>query len=764
MKLSRFLLLAAGALGIALAAVSCGPKEEEQKKVTGLQVDPSSASMIVGDRLSLNVTVTPADAEYLFVEWSSSDEAVARINKAGTLTAVAPGSATITATLDGVMGTCSVTVVENATPVSGITVSPTAITLGKGATETITATVEPADAANKSVSWSTSDASVATVENGVVTGVNGGECDVTATTADGGFKAVCHVTVSHIPVESIAFSNGSQFTIVVDNDGTYSLFVTFTPENTSDRDITWEVSEGAMATVKSIGDGQAEVQFDSMMIGPVTVKATVTGTSCTASQQFFLQGSSPMVVMPQGKIAAGRRLRWQFDKAVYSGASDLKWETGSRTLEGDIVEFAPEQGGENTVLISGNYNGAQFKFPITYQAEEWLVNTALDGCNARNTYPVFNKECTRAYFITRGARRLYQIDLEEGTVSMLFDLNDGKNDNGGDICVNPVTGDIYCSNQMHIYCVSPQGAQRWEIAVPTGTQATSIAGGGPALSNDCSVVFIPVVDKRLLAVDAASGTILDEYAIEPYHTQIAVYGNDKLVVSSTVHNNTSSICFLSFSGGKFTEEKVIEHPSKDPADISSPVVNRSQTKCWFPCNGGVLVEVDLVNKTAVAASITGNKGHVWAPCITADQQWMFFASQDNAMVNRIDPSSFSESTVMENIYTNGNNNSLNFTPVACDTDGNVYFFVRDDGAGNNAFYRLNAARGWQPEIITSIEKQNNDPQAFFNFGGGCLIGGGGSNSANRILVRCVDAERAKSWSGAGGDVCATKNANIAYGE
>ena len=49
-------------------------------------------------------------------------------------------------------------------------------------------------------------------------------------------------------------------------------------------------------------------------------------------------------------------------------------------------------------------------------------------------------------------------------------------------------------------------------------------------------------------------------------------------------------------------------------------------------------------------------------------------------------------------------------------------------------------------------------------GGGCLIGGGGSNSANRILVRCVDAERAKSWSGAGGDVCATKTANIAYGE
>ena len=143
---------------------------------------------------------------------------------------------------------------------------------------------------------------------------------------------------------------------------------------------------------------------------------------------------------------------------------------------------------------------------------------------------------------------------------------------------------------------------------------------------------------------------------------------------------------------------------------------------------------------------------------------MFFASQDKAMVNRIDPSSFSESTVMETLYDNGNDNYLNFTHVACDTDGNVYFFIKEDGAGNNAFYRLNAARGWQPEVLSSIEKQNNDPQAFFNFGGGFLIGGGGQNVNNRVLVRCVDAERAKSWSGAGGDVCATKNANLVYGE
>ncbi|MBQ9529204.1 MAG: hypothetical protein IJR73_02475, partial [Bacteroidales bacterium] len=190
--------------------------------------------------------------------------------------------------------------------------------------------------------------------------------------------------------------------------------------------------------------------------------------------------------------------------------------------------------------------------------------------------------------------------------------------------------------------------------------------------------------------------------------------------------------------------------------------NSSQTKCWFTCNGGLMVEVDLMAQTAVSAKVAD--GYVWSPCLTSDQKWMFFASQNKALVNRTDPSSVSASPTVLVPYTNGNDSFLNFTHVACDTDSNVYFFVKEDGAGNNAFFRLNAARGWQPEVISSIEKLNNDPQAFFNFGGGYLIGGGGQNVRNRLLVRCIDAERARSWSGAGGDVCATKNANLVYGD
>jgi len=82
-------------------------------------------------------------------------------------------------------------------PVSAITVTPTAMTLtAGGATGTITATVEPSNASNKNVTWSSSNTAVATVAGGVVTPIAAGTATITATTADGGKTATCAVTVT----------------------------------------------------------------------------------------------------------------------------------------------------------------------------------------------------------------------------------------------------------------------------------------------------------------------------------------------------------------------------------------------------------------------------------------------------------------------------------------------------------------------------------------------------------------------------------------
>ena len=81
-------------------------------------------------------------------------------------------------------------------PVTGVTVSPTTLALKTGTTGTLTATVAPENATVTSVSWSTSDANVATVEKGVVTAVSEGTATITAKTDDGAFTATSEITVT----------------------------------------------------------------------------------------------------------------------------------------------------------------------------------------------------------------------------------------------------------------------------------------------------------------------------------------------------------------------------------------------------------------------------------------------------------------------------------------------------------------------------------------------------------------------------------------
>ena len=128
--------------------------------------------------------------------WSSSDEAVATVSADGVVTACGAGEATITVTTEdgGFTDACRVTVTV---PTTGVTLSKDSVSLFAGDSEVLTATVQPADATNQEVAWSTSDDHVATVDaSGNVTAVGAGTATITVTTADGGKTATCTVTVS----------------------------------------------------------------------------------------------------------------------------------------------------------------------------------------------------------------------------------------------------------------------------------------------------------------------------------------------------------------------------------------------------------------------------------------------------------------------------------------------------------------------------------------------------------------------------------------
>ena len=170
--------------------------EKRVYPVTGVTLDKTSVELTEGDETTLTATVTPSYATNKNVVWSSNDESVANVHE-GRITAIKPGVAIITVTTEdgGMTASCSVTVKERVYPVTGVTLDKSSVELKKGETVTLTATVAPDNATNKNVVWSSSDSSIAKVENGVVTAVESGTATITVTTEDGNLKASCVVTV-----------------------------------------------------------------------------------------------------------------------------------------------------------------------------------------------------------------------------------------------------------------------------------------------------------------------------------------------------------------------------------------------------------------------------------------------------------------------------------------------------------------------------------------------------------------------------------------
>lgn len=158
---------------------------------TSIKLDADSKTISVGDKAKLTATVTPADSTDKVV-WKSSAEKVATVDENGNVTALAVGTADITATAGTVSATCTVTV--EAVKVTEVKLDKTAVSLKAGETAQLTATVLPDNAADKTVTWTSSDEKVATVVNGKITAVAAGKATITATA--GGKSAACTVTVT----------------------------------------------------------------------------------------------------------------------------------------------------------------------------------------------------------------------------------------------------------------------------------------------------------------------------------------------------------------------------------------------------------------------------------------------------------------------------------------------------------------------------------------------------------------------------------------
>ena len=160
--------------------------------VTAVTLSQNSLILRAGQASTIHAIIAPENATDKTVVWTSSNTGVATVSD-GVITALKVGSATITAKAGDKSATCAVTV--EATPVSDVTVDPTQVTLKAGQTATLSATVSPDDATDKTVVWTSSNTEVATVADGVITALKVGSVTITAKAGDK--SAACAVAVEN---------------------------------------------------------------------------------------------------------------------------------------------------------------------------------------------------------------------------------------------------------------------------------------------------------------------------------------------------------------------------------------------------------------------------------------------------------------------------------------------------------------------------------------------------------------------------------------
>ena len=269
---------------------ACTQEEPAPIRVESIELDSEELELIEGSSVSLVATILPEDAENQNVIWSSSNKAVASV-KDGEVTALKVGEAVITATSEdgGKKATCKVVVSAKHIPVSSVTLDKEEVSLILEDKITLTATVAPENASNKTIVWTISDESIATVEDGEVTALKTGEAVITATSEDGGKKATCKVTVSAKPVPVTGVSLNKQKARVFINDE-LTLTATVAPEDATNKTLVWTTSNALVATVKngvvkgiSVGETDITVKTEDGYHS-ATCKVSVTEESQTQTK------------------------------------------------------------------------------------------------------------------------------------------------------------------------------------------------------------------------------------------------------------------------------------------------------------------------------------------------------------------------------------------------------------------------------------------------------------------------------------------------
>lgn len=272
-------------------------------KVTKISLSASTLLTKVGCTEKITATVTPTNADNRAVTWSSSAPTVASVDQSGNIIAKSVGNATITVKAkdgSGVTATCWVNVTD--IKVTSITLNKTTLNIKTGATEQLTAKVQPTDATNSKVTWSSNNKDVAEVDQtGMITAKKEGSAVITVTAQDGSGKtATCQVNVTDIKVTGITLSAS---TLAMQTEDVKQLSVTnITPANATNKALKWESKNTWVATVDESGNVTAKNPGEAT----ITVTAADNGGAQATCKVTVTERTAPVIKVTQIQLSQTR--------------------------------------------------------------------------------------------------------------------------------------------------------------------------------------------------------------------------------------------------------------------------------------------------------------------------------------------------------------------------------------------------------------------------------------------------------------------------
>ena len=315
---------------------SCSKSKEEAPEptppavsVTGVTLDKSSISILVGASETLAATVSPKDAANKKVSWKSDKPEIATVDANGKVTGVKAGEATITVTTEdgGKTATCKVTVSDKEIKVTGVKLNKSETSLLVGGNETLTATVLPEDATNQNVTWKSDKPEIATVDaNGKVTGVAAGEATITVTTEDGGKTATCKVTVKPNLVSEITLA-----ALAIYVGESKAITATVKPDDATNKALTWTSSDETVATVDATG------KVTGKKIGTATITATAQdGSGVSGSCTVTVLSHVKKVTVTPANLTLGQNKSYTLKATVevFGSGTDtgVTWTSSDTTI------------------------------------------------------------------------------------------------------------------------------------------------------------------------------------------------------------------------------------------------------------------------------------------------------------------------------------------------------------------------------------------------------------------------------------------------